>query len=129
MSEYELSDLVASNMANMYMDTATFLTLFSGYIVVTYLLGDKLTRFQAVFISVVFLGLAARGMSGIFNLIGKNLELLTRLHELNPQRYDLPTQGMMSAYVYLAFRTLVVLGCFIFMWQVRHGSKKNLEAS
>ena len=56
MSEYELADLAASNVANMYLDVAAFFTLFSAYIVMSYLTGDKLTRFQVWFINISLMG-------------------------------------------------------------------------
>ena len=122
MNDYELSDLIATNVGNMYMDSAGFFTLFSAYIVMTYLIGDKLTRFQVSFINAVFLGLMASSMISVVNLINKNVILLNQLHEIDPQLHPAADYGELSAFAFVGFRVLVVIGCFIFMWQVRNGN-------
>ena len=54
MTEYELLDLVAGANDSMYDSTTLFLSLVSGYLLVAYLVGAKLTKTQATIISTLF---------------------------------------------------------------------------
>ena len=121
MSEYELADLAASNIANMYVDVAAFFTLISAYIVMSYLTGDKITRFQAWFINITFMGLATINFLSMVSLLKSQKQLSELLRSANSALDQVSQFSQATVYAYIAFRLLVVIGCLVFMWQVRHG--------
>ena len=54
LTEYEMADLALSAQASATPTTALFLTMTSGYLIIAWLVGDKLTRAQVIFINVLF---------------------------------------------------------------------------
>ena len=127
MSEYELADLAASNVANMYLDVAAFFTLFSAYIVMSYVTGDKLTRFQVWFINITFLGLATINFFSMVSLLNRQMQLKELLRSANFALDQLSQLSQATVYAYILFRVLLVIGCLVFMWQIRrgHATKSN----
>lgn len=122
MTEYELSELMLSNTSVMYMDGAAFMTLLSAYIVIVHLVGGTLTKFQLFFINFTFIGLALGSIFGWLALSGRGDALLAELARINSaspflvQGEQLGSAGML---VYFSFRSLVMVGALIYMWQVR----------
>jgi hypothetical protein len=120
MTEYELSDLLLSNSATMYMDGAAFMTLLSAYIVVIHLVGRSLTKFQIVFINFTFLGLAISSALGWLVLTGSRAALLEDLVVRNPNSaFVVEYSDTGTIIIYFVFRLLVTIGALIYMWQIR----------
>jgi TRAP-type C4-dicarboxylate transport system permease small subunit len=59
MTEHEILDLTYSLIDSMATVFINYLTLISGYLVVAYLLADKLQRMQAIIINSLFTGFSA----------------------------------------------------------------------
>jgi hypothetical protein len=55
MTLYEIADLSQSNFANSMSCFALILSIVTGYLVTTYLVGVKLTRFQVTILTTIFL--------------------------------------------------------------------------
>ena len=55
MTPYEYADLAQSTFGNSMTCYALILSIVSGYLVTTYLVGAKLTRFQATLLTTIFL--------------------------------------------------------------------------
>ena len=122
MTEYELSDLMLSNTSVMYMDGAAFMTLLSAYIVIVHLVGRTLTKFQLFFINATFIGLALSSVFGWLVLSSRGDALLAELARINsasPLLVQAEKIGSTGVLVYFSFRSLVLVGALIYMWQVR----------
>jgi hypothetical protein len=120
MTEYEISDLILSNNAIMYMDGAAFMTLLSAYILVVHLVGRSLSKFQIIFINFTFIGLAASSVVGWVVLSDRSSALIANLVEQNASNPLAEIGGGEEGIIiYFVFRSLVILGALIYMWQVR----------
>ncbi len=122
MTEYELSDLVLNNIAVMYMDGAAFMTLLSAYILIVHLVGCTLTKFQLFFVNFTFIGLALSSVFGWLTLSARGSALLAELAEIDPASPFLVQDEQMGStglLVYFSFRSLVIVGALIYMWQIR----------
>lgn len=127
MTEYEISDLLLTNISIMYMDGAAFMTLLSAYIVVVHLVGRTLTRFQITFINFTFIGLAISSVMGSLTLMNQTFDLRDELAELNSNSALMADVGSEAAVVNFTFRTLVVLGAVIYMWQIRRSGESTTD--
>ena len=122
MTEYELSDLVLSNIAVMYMDGAAFMTLLSAYILIVHLVGRTLTKFQLFFVNFTFIGLALSSIFGWLALSSRGGALLgelARIDSASPFLVQGEETGSTGLLVYFSFRSLVIVGALIYMWQMR----------
>ena len=122
MTEYELSDLLIGNSSLMYMDAAAFMTFLSAYIVIVHLIGRTLTKFQLVFINFTFIGLALGSVFGWLVLINRGdaiLAELSRIDSSSPFLVQGEEMGATGMLVYFSFRSLVIVGALIYMWQMR----------
>lgn len=125
MTEYELSDLLLNNSALMYMDGAAFMTLLSAYIVIVHLVGRSLTRFQLTFINFTFIGLAISSVFGWLVLANRGDAVLAELEKIDrasPFLLQGEEVGSVGLFVYFAFRSLVIVGALLYMWQVRRSA-------
>jgi hypothetical protein len=128
MTEYEVSDLLLGNSSVMYMDGAAFMTLLSAYIVIVHLVGRTLTRFQIIFINFTFIGLALSSVFGWLVLSNRSDVLLAELARVNsasPLVIQGEEMGSVAVFVYFTFRSLVLVGALIYMWQVRKSVAEN----
>jgi hypothetical protein len=122
MTEYELSELILNNSSIMYMDGAAFMTLLSAYIIVVHLVGRTLTKFQIMFINVTFVGLAISSVLGWLVLMNRSTALVEEMAERNPDSALVGGGGPEGAIIYFAFRSLIILGALVYMWQIRRSS-------
>jgi hypothetical protein len=118
MTEYEIRDLII-NMA----DVATsilvvVMTIISAYLVVAWLVGEKLTRAQVTLVNLVFLAFAPMMLFTWAGIFVGTLRLQEKLHLINPEYYGGPSAGGIAA---VSITLLVlILGSIKFMWDVRH---------
>jgi hypothetical protein len=93
-------------------------TIISGYLIVAWTVGEKLTRAQVTMINLLFLSIAP---ISIWGWLGRYLvawDLQNRLLELNPQ-----TAARVSMYVITGFPIIIsmlIIGSMKFMWDIRH---------
>ena len=127
MTEYEISDLLLTNTSIMYMDGAAFMTFLSAYIIVVHLVGRTLTRFQITFINFTFIGLAISSVLGWLSLMNRTSGLLKDLAELNSNSEFMVDAGAEATVIYFTFRTLVILGAMIYMWQIRRSDESKTD--
>ena len=122
MNEYELIDGINGAIGNALASQALFITTLSAYIVTAYAAGRNLTKFQAGFISGVFVIFTA---SISFTWINMAMELRAysiMLDEVRGRSVGLGSSeiGMPIALALITVRALMVLGALAFMWSVRH---------
>ena len=119
MTPYEYADLAQSAFGNSLSTYAVILSVVSGYLVTTYLVGAKLTRVQASMLTIMFL-------LAMTILIWSNSSYVywgTQFSSLvDPEATG---KSLMSPRPWipgiLAFLNLLtVVMCLVFMWHVRH---------
>lgn len=122
MTEYELLDLMFSAVNGATSVLAIIFTVISGYLIVAWLIGEKLTRAQVTVVNLLFLCTAPMMVWAWLGRFLAALEFQNRLLELNPQ-----TAERVSMYLIIGFPIILsflILGSLKFMWDVRHPKTK-----
>jgi len=120
MTEYELSDLMATYSSNLIQGQALFITIFTAYVVVAYAAGKQLSRFQTFFATISFLLfaiLATQGSAYTLDQIfssADQLGILTGEEELRDE-----VARSSGKFLFYGVRLLLVTGALVFMWQIR----------
>jgi hypothetical protein len=114
MNEAELILAVNEIASTMLSEEALFYTQLSAYLVVAYLAGEKLTVFQVTLINFLFLVATGLGLFGVISFSGQ----IEKLFEFAEQGTG--TAATAAMYGTIIFRLILLIGAFIFMWQVRH---------
>jgi hypothetical protein len=95
-----------------------YLTATTGYLIVIYLVGIKLTRSQLAIISGLYLAFA---LIATYLTIAYGLRGMHYADELRKVNADVPVYSRVSIPTVLAAVLLVGIGaCLKFMWDVRH---------
>jgi hypothetical protein len=126
MTEVEMLDLTASNlevaaafMSNYATHVGIYLSLVFGYCVVAHLAGDKLTRFQVIVASIMFIA-AAELQANLMSLwVISTQEVLSSLAEINPQIEGKADFRALQIFG-MSIMQLGILASLAFMWSVRH---------
>jgi hypothetical protein len=118
MTEYEILDLI-TNTANAGTSVlAVVMTTISGYLVVAWLVGEKLTGAQVTLVNLVFVVFAPMMILTWASIFVGALRLQERLHSINPESSaGLSAGGTTAVSITLL---VLVLGSIKFMWDVRH---------
>ena len=122
MTESELVEAAAMFYALVGDNLSLYLTATSGFLLVAYLVGDKLTALQMSVVSVLYvvfasvsaylsIGYGVRGMGYTFRLKQMNPEMSVYAHYAVPSTLGVVLLGG-------------IIACLIFMWQVRHPKKE-----
>jgi len=122
MTPYEYTDLAQSNFANSLSVFAVILSIVSGYLITTYLVGAKLSRSQASILTIMFLlvmGILTFAMTA-YTYWGVFLSDLGRTNS-DGASLLLPDVGVVAYVAILNVFTTAM--CLLFMWNVRHSSK------
>ncbi len=118
MTEYELIDAIASFNTSAVTALGVYLTLTSGYLVVAYLVGEKLTRSQVLIVSCLYLASASFFVFAITVWLQRSSEFVAELEALNPTR-DF-SNNLLIPIVVGGISALGIAACLKFMWDVRH---------
>jgi len=99
----------------MLSEEAVFYTQISAYLIVVYLVGAKLTRLQISLVNFLFIVATVFGIFGVVSFTSQ----IARLVELSGVTvgYDVTDN---SEFVLILFRSLLLVGSLVFMWEVRH---------
>ena len=118
MTEYELADYTSSMMSNFLSAITIYFSLITTYLVVAFVAGDRLTRLQLAVVNVSFT--VAAGIMGILSVL-----IFARFFAFASQVGNpTGTAGPVEFTVPLGILvTIVLIGCYTFMWSVR--SKSN----
>ena len=114
MNEAELILAVNEIASTMLSEEALFYSQLSAYLVVAYLVGEKLTVFQVTLINFLFLVATGLGLFGVISFSGQ----IGKLFEFAEQGTG--TAADAALYTTIIFRLILLIGACIFMWQVRH---------
>jgi hypothetical protein len=120
MSEYELYEVVVGFTGNLEQSMAVLISLLSAYLVLAYAVGQKLTTFQVLFISICFTVAYIGVMQAQIFYLDETLQLAGRLEALRAQGSIAQGTGEVSMVVFIAIRFLFLVGALYFMWNVRH---------
>jgi hypothetical protein len=119
MTEYEILDLLANDSAQMAVQFTIYLSVMSGYLIVAYFAGDKLTNPQAAILTTLFFFATAAEVWG-FHLTLKHIgELMGWLSEIRPlTEYE---KGInRNGYPWVFVMGMGIFSALYFMWSVRH---------
>jgi len=118
MTEYELADLMGSVSGDSLVFIPLVISLVSGYLVVAWLIGSKLTKSQLYLINSLFLGMNLLLGSAWVTRVQVALSYQSELLEINPERAGLVGPWLIPAVFILAISGITA--CLKFMWDVRH---------
>ncbi len=116
MTEYELIDAINGLASNLATSQSLFISALFGYLILAYAIGDKLTTFQVVFVSVVFAFVSATGTSAFLTMSTSIAELSVRHADATGSEAVFSDYGAMLGIP----RAVMVVGALVFMRQVRH---------
>ena len=118
MTEAELWELILMSQSNMGTTLALYFSVLSGYLVVSYLIGNKLTTMQNTLISGLFVIFGILCVIGTVAYLGRAAFLLQFTDETyrSPLSDFIPYTPLLSAAILL----IGVVACLKFMWDVRH---------
>jgi hypothetical protein len=122
MTEYELMDLMLTAVDGGTAVIGTILTVVSGYLIVAWLIGDKLTTAQMTMVNLLLICTAPIMIWGWLGRYLVALDLQDQLLVLAPQ-----TTERVSMYVIIVFPiilSILILGSLKFMWDIRHPKKE-----
>ena len=122
MTEYELFDLMLTAVDGGTAVIGIILTVVSGYLIVAWLVGDKLTTAQVMMVNLLFLCTAPMMVWGWLGRYLAALDLQNQLLVLAPQ-----TTERINMYVIIGFPIILfilILGSLKFMWDIRHPKTK-----
>lgn len=124
MTEYELLDLVAGSIDSMYDSVALYLSIASGYLLVAYLAGAKLTRMQTIIISVLFVAGAGLQCWGLVTYQLANEEYLAAKALISPlTEYQQGIAENGGGRIIAGVMIAGIIASIYFMWSVRHPGK------
>ena len=119
MTEYELLDLMASMESHMATQFSLYLTIISSYMVVAYLIGDKLSNTQVVIVSTLMI-LSAGGQTwALYTTLGRVSEYLDRKVEFSPLT-EYEQNFAANTYAWVVILVGGLMASLYFMWQIRH---------
>ena len=102
---------------------AVLITLMSGYLVVAYLVGKRLTRTQIIVTNTLYLISAFLFVGGAFQT-NMDAQIARKMMALQIPELDLLNYADVNIYLWPSIITIVysclVFASLFFMWQVRH---------
>jgi hypothetical protein len=119
MTEYEIASLTATVLSNFLTAFTVFLSIVSAYVLAAFAAGDRLTRVQLSIINCCFL--AAVGILG-FLVVSLYRRFLDLAQSINV------SQGWIAAFDFSwplsVLLIAIIIGCFVFMWNVREDKQE-----
>ena len=118
MSEAELLEISNIMWSNAISLLGLAITLISGYLIVAYIAGAKLTHSQAIIINTLYIGFALLLFLTMMSFSHSAGELATVAFEMSTQLTNPPRTIL--AYAIGTFVTFCVAASLKFMWDIRH---------
>jgi hypothetical protein len=118
-SELVLMSQGDAGTALMLSDSA--LAIMSGYLLIAYFIGAKLTLFQASFVNCIFILVRFVSFLTLQGVLKRNQYWIDKIQELDPSiPYGTMAQGDRGSAAAWAVFIIMTGGALLFMWQVRH---------
>jgi hypothetical protein len=118
LTEYEMADLAMSAQASATPTTALFISVLSGYLIIAWLVGKRLTRAQVVFINVLFIFFQLSLVGGWASRWALSYRYSSALNSIDPSFYEVSNPVFLWAFPIAMIAS--VPGSLKFMWDVRH---------
>ena len=118
MTEYELSDLIATSISNASEALAVLIGTVSAYLTVAWIVGAKLTRAQVTLVNLIYLVFCFFTVFGWWARMNVALYYKEQILLLNPNR-DVPLSFEVIVLATIIF-SLIILFSIKFMWDIRH---------
>jgi hypothetical protein len=125
MTAYELNDLMMSWYAMMGQDANMYLALVSGYLIVAYSIGAKLSSVQAMIINVFFAVWTGSHVMAIFSEMGAVLDIQQMLIDMEAYSFQSPNQSLAIASLFAAIQIGGIIAALYFMWTIRHPKSES----
>jgi hypothetical protein len=93
-----------------------FISVFSAYLLVAYLVGAKLTKFQFLFISSAFTIFELVCCWGTAVYFGEGYQMAMALEQTHPKLSVIPLD---PTWIFLPLLLLGIIGALKFMWDIR----------
>lgn len=98
-----------------------YLTVSSGYLIVAYLVGSKLTKAQVIFVSTLFFVFALYALWGVSQYWSSGDQARLALEASGAaSEIELNYLGISPVVIALPMGLLGIIGCLKFMWDVRN---------
>ena len=121
MNEYEIIDAMASFQNNLIQGQALTISMLTAYMIVAYTVGAKLTTFQCVFASSLFLLFGLLGISGQLYNLSEMYHYGAQLGNIRGESYSFSDEFTEATrWIFIAVRLTILAGALYFMWSVRH---------
>lgn len=121
MTEYELLDVMEAINGNSITATGVYFSILTAYLLVAYIAGNQLTKYQVIFINIVFLFYNFIAATNLATMIRTRIALSDRLIEMSGGAKVVSDEAaLVMISVFILMRLMLVLGAMGFMWQVRH---------
>ena len=121
MTEYELLDVIEAINGNSINATGVYFSVLTAYLLVAYIAGSQLTKYQAIFINIVFVFYNFIALSNLAGMINTRMGLYARLIEMSGEAKVVSDEALIAIIsVFILMRLLLVVGAMGFMWQIRH---------
>jgi len=122
LTEYEIADLAATWQSTTTPTSALVITILSGYLIVAWLVGNKLTRAQVVLVNTLFVFFQFSMIAGWAMRWALSYKYSMELYSIDPGFYEAPAS--IPLIIFGAAMAVSVIACLKFMWDVRHPKKK-----
>ena len=122
MNEYEAAEVLNGVVGNILSAQAMFFTALSAYLAVAYTVGKQLSKYQVVFVNVVFLLIFLNMSGNQFGLFQAATHYVQVVETARSSAVD-PVPNMprsVNTALFFGIRSLLLLGALAFMWSVRH---------
>jgi hypothetical protein len=134
MTEYEIADLAASNTENLLGlfssiqtsaslivdNLALFYSLVFGYLIAAYAIGEKLTKIQALILTLLYLSAVTYNRISGFSIFNGMINLQNRFDEMSGVSTSWGIVTPEGLIFVTGFVIVSIVGSLYFMWSVRH---------
>jgi hypothetical protein len=119
MTEIELIQ-AAQGAIDLVMDGSQWqLTMITGYLLIAYFIGAKLSMLQVAFVNFVFLLMHANAVASVVMGVLKESYYTQQVLKISPETPSIGSLGD-AAVITIVSSLIVTAGCLSYMWSVRH---------
>ena len=124
MGEFEMYEALLGTMSFSMATGQYLMSMFTGYLLIAFFVGDRLTSFQTGFVNSVFTVMYLSTAWSLRNAIERVGYFIVRLEDSGSEIPITRTMALSGAdgggELSIFISVILVLGCLLFMWSVRH---------
>lgn len=122
----EMAQMAGSNVIAAF---GMLITLMSGYLVVAYLVGEKLTRAQVMIVNSLYVIAALTVIAGHSQYMADVMIARLQVHSIDPQVFDAVDPALLKLIpATLAFVNIgLIVSSLYFMWSIRHPTAQPVQ--